>query len=299
MTATLTAAGAEPAAEEFAPLRGFVTRFRRNPGGMVGLVWIVIVVVVTIFATTLEPFKPSALGTQFNHGPTHLNLLGTDSIGRDILSRIIASAPNELHICALVMVISVAFALPIGLIAGFFGGLRDGVLMRIMDAVFALPPLMLGLAMAALLGPSVTHVSIAIAIPFIPGFARLVRAQVLAVREELYIEASRSVGVTDRRLVVRHVLPNVISPLIVQVALGLGYAMLSEAGLSFLGFGVQPPNSSWGVMLQDAYSRITSAPWPMIPPGVAIALTVLAFNLVGDGLRDSLGREVHKVKGDR
>jgi ABC-type dipeptide/oligopeptide/nickel transport system permease subunit len=265
---------------------------------MVGLVWVAIIVVVAVFATTLEPFKPSALGIQFNHGPTRHNLLGTDSIGRDILSRLIASAPNELHVCALVMLISVAFALPIGLIAGFFGGFRDSSLMRFMDAVFAFPPLMLALAVSALLGPSVTHVAIAIAIPFIPGFARLVRAQVLAVREELFIEASRSVGVTDRRLVVRHVLPNVVSPLIVQVALGLGYAMLTEAALSFLGFGVQPPNSSWGVMLQDAYSRVTSTPWPMIPPGVAIALTVLAFNLVGDGLRDSLGREVHKVKGD-
>ena len=296
MTATLTAPGAEATPEEIAPSRGFISRFRRNSSGMVGLVWIAIVVVAAIFATTLEPFKPSDLGTQFNHGPTHYHLLGTDSIGRDILSRLISSAPVELHVCALVMLISVIFALPIGLIAGFFGGLRDGFLMRIMDALFAFPPLMLALGIAALLGPSVTHAAVAIAIPFIPGFARLVRAQVLAAREELYIEASRSVGVTDRRLVVRHVLPNVVSPLIVQVALGLGYAMLSEAGLSFLGFGVQPPNASWGVMLQDAYSRITSAPWPMIPPGVAIALTVLAFNLVGDGLRDSLGREVYKVK---
>jgi len=296
MTATLTAPGAEASPAEIAPSRGFITRFRHNGAGMVGLVWIAIVVVVTIFATTIEPFKPSDLGTQFNHGPTRYHLLGTDSIGRDILSRLLASAPVELHVCALVMLISVAFALPIGLIAGFFGGWRDGFMMRLMDALFAFPPLMLALGISALLGPSVTHAAIAIAIPFIPGFARLVRAQVLAVREELYIEASRSVGVTDRRLVVRHVLPNVVSPLIVQVALGLGYAMLTEAALSFLGFGVQPPNSSWGVMLQDAYSRITSAPWPMIPPGVAIALTVLAFNLVGDGLRDSLGREVYKVK---
>jgi peptide/nickel transport system permease protein len=298
MTATFTAPGAEVTPVEIAPSRGLIRRFRHNRAGMVGLAWIVIVVAVTIFATTLEPFKPSALGTQFNHGPTHAHLLGTDSIGRDILSRLIASAPVELRVCALVMLISVALALPIGLIAGFFGGWRDGFLMRVMDAVFAFPPLMLALGISALLGPSVTHAAIAIAIPFIPGFARLVRAQVLAVREELYIEASRSVGVTDRRLVVRHVLPNVVSPLIVQVALGLGYAMLTEAALSFLGFGVQPPNSSWGVMLQNAYSRITSAPWPMIPPGVAIALTVLAFNLVGDGLRDSLGREVYKVKGD-
>src|SRR5579871_5807401 len=217
MTATLLAPGAEAEPEEIAPSRGFVLRFRHNVAGMVGLTWVVIVVVATIFATTLEPFKPSALGVQFNHGPTSNHLLGTDSIGRDILSRIIASAPNELHICTLVMLISVAFALPIGLIAGFFGGRRDGFLMRIMDAVFAFPPLMLALGISALLGPSVTHAAVAISIPFIPGFARLVRSQVLAVREELYIEASRSVGVTDRRLIVRHVLPNVVSPLIVQV----------------------------------------------------------------------------------
>jgi peptide/nickel transport system permease protein len=297
MTATLTAPGAEAAPEEIAPSRGFVTRFRRNPAGMVGLVWVGIVVFVAIFATTLEPYNPNSLGVLLNHGPTREHLLGTDSVGRDILSRIISSAPVELHVCLLVILLSVVIALPIGLVAGFFGGWRDGILMRTMDGLFAFPPLMLALAVAALLNPSLTTASIAIAIPFIPGFARLIRAQVLAAREELYIEASRSVGVTDRRLVTRHVLPNVVSPLIVQVALCFGYVMLAEAGLSFLGFGVQPPNASWGVMLQNAYSRITSAPWPMIPPGVAIALTVLAFNLMGDGLRDSLGREVHKVKG--
>lgn len=299
MTAALTAPGVEAAPAEIAPSRGFITRFLHNGAGMVGLVWIGIVVLVAILATTLEPFNPSALGAQLNHGPTRDHLLGTDSVGRDVLSRIISSAPVELHVCALVMLLSVTAALPIGLIAGYFGGWRDSVLMRIMDALFAFPPLMLALAMAVLLNPSLTTISIAIAIPFVPGFARLVRSQVLAAREELYIEASRSVGVTDRRLLVRHVLPNVVSPLIVQVALCFGYAMLAEAGLSFLGFGVQPPNASWGVMLQDAYSRITSAPWPMIPPGVAIALTVLAFNLAGDGLRDSLGREVFKVKEAR
>jgi ABC-type dipeptide/oligopeptide/nickel transport system permease subunit len=155
---------------------------------------------------------------------------------------------------------------------------------------------MLALAIAALLGPSVLNVSIAIAIPFIPGFARLVRAEVLAVREELYIEAARSVGVSSARMLRRHILPNVVSPFIVQAALAFGYAILAEAGLSFLGFGVQPPNASWGVMLQNAYNFVTEQPWPMIPPGLAIAVTVLAFNLVGDGLRDALGREVFVVK---
>jgi ABC-type dipeptide/oligopeptide/nickel transport system permease subunit len=171
--------------------------------------------------------------------------------------------------------------------------------MRIMDALFTFPPLMLALALAALLGASVTNASIAIAIPFIPGYARLVRAEVLSVREEAFIEASRSVGVSSGRMLRRHVLPNVASPLIVQVAVSFGYALLAEAGLSFLGFGVQPPNASWGTMLQSAYNFVLQKPWPMIPPGVAIVLTVLAFNLVGDGLRDSLGREVFKVKEER
>jgi peptide/nickel transport system permease protein len=298
VTATLTAPTAALDQLEALPSRGFVTRFRRNPSAMVGLAWLVVLVVVAIWATTFEPYRPSALGVQYNHGPTAQHLLGTDSVGRDILSRIISSTPVELHVCGLVVLLAVAVALPIGLIAGFAGGWQDGVLMRIMDAFFAFPPLLLALAIAALANPSLTNASIAIAIPFIPGLARLVRSQVLAVREELYIEASRSVGVSDRRLVLRHVLPNAVSPLIVQVALCFGYAMLAEAGLSFLGFGVQPPNASWGVMLQDGYQRVTSTPWPMFPPGIAIALSVLAFNLVGDGLRDSLGRETFKVKGD-
>jgi ABC-type dipeptide/oligopeptide/nickel transport system permease subunit len=181
-------------------------------------------------------------------------------------------------------------------VAGYFGKWADGILMRIMDGLFAFPPLMLALAIAALLGPSVLNVSVAIAIPFIPGFARLVRAEVLVVREEVYVEAARAIGVTSSRMLRRHILPNVVSPLIVQAALAFGYAILAEAGLSFLGFGVQPPDASWGVMLQNAYNFVTEQPWPMIPPGLAIAVTVLAANLVGDGLRDALGREVFVVR---
>ena len=202
MTATLGAApGAEAAPVEIAPSRGFITRFRRNRVGMVGLVWIGIVVFVAIFAAPLRAVQSQRPRlSSSTTGRPRAHLLGTDSIGRDILSRIISSTPVELHVCALVMLLSVTAALPIGLIAGYFGGWRDAILMRIMDALFAFPPLMLALAMAVLLNPSLTTISIAIAIPFVPGFARLVRAQVLATREELYIEASRSVGVTDRRL---------------------------------------------------------------------------------------------------
>ena len=163
--------------------------------------------------------------------------------------------------------------------------------MRFMDAMFAFPPLTLALAVAALLGAGTFTISVAIAVVFVPGFVRIIRAQVLAVKEETFIEAARSVGSGTGRILRGPVLMNVTSPLIVQVAISFGYALLAEAGLSFLGFGVQSPEASWGTMLQSAYEFVLSSPWPMIPPGVAIVLTVLAFNLVGDGLRDALGRD--------
>jgi len=279
------------------PIRRVLTRFRRNWSAMLGLSWVVFVVLIALGAG-LAGFQDPA--TQhlhhINEGPSSAHWLGTDSLGRDLLSRVVYSARVSMRVAALVVVFAGAAALPIGLVSGYFGRWADGVLMRFMDALFAFPPIMLALATAALLGPSTFNVSVAIAIPFVPGFARLVRAEVLAVREELFVEASRSVGVGSGRMLARHILPNVVSPFIVQAALAFGYAILAEAGLSFLGFGVQPPGASWGVMLQDAYSFIAATAWPMIPPGVAIALTVLAFNLIGDGLRDALGREVLVVK---
>ena len=163
--------------------------------------------------------------------------------------------------------------------------------MRTMDALFSFPPLILALTVAALLGADINDAAIAIAIVFIPGFVRLLRGEVIAVREEAYIESARSLGATSKRLIGRHVLPNVASPIIIQLALSLGFALLAEAGLSFLGVGEQPPTPSWGGMLQEGFQFINSSPWALIFPGLAIMLSVLAFNLVADGLRDSLGRE--------
>jgi ABC-type dipeptide/oligopeptide/nickel transport system permease subunit len=298
MTATTLAAGALPEITAApSPMRRLLVRFRHNRSAMVGLTWIVLVVIAAIFAPYVSPQSPTTQHlNEINQAPSVAHWLGTDSIGRDVLSRVIYSGRVSMLVGALVVFIAGILAVPIGLVSGYFGGWIDGVLMRIMDALFAFPPLMLALAIAALLGPNTLNLSIAIAIPFIPGFARLIRAEVLSVREELYIEASHSVGVSSGRMLRKHVLPNVVSPFIVQAALAFGYAILAEAGLSFLGFGVQPPNASWGVMLQNGYAFVNVAAWPMIPPGVAIALTVLAFNLVGDGLRDSLGREVFAVK---
>jgi ABC-type dipeptide/oligopeptide/nickel transport system permease subunit len=279
------------------PLHRLFSRFSKNRPGMIALAFLIFVVVVAIAAPLVAPHNPAHISLNaINQGPSTAHWLGTDDLGRDILSRLIYGAQVSMRVSGLVVLLAAAAAVPIGLTAGYFGHWVDAVLMRIMDALFTFPPLMLALGLAALLGPSLTNASIAIAIPFIPGYARLVRAEVLSVREEPFIEASRSVGVSSGRMLRRHVLPNVASPLIVQVAVSFGYALLAEAGLSFLGFGVQPPHASWGTMLESAYNFVLDKPWPMIPPGVAIMLTVLAFNLVGDGLRDSLGREVFKVK---
>jgi peptide/nickel transport system permease protein len=281
----------EPRAESVGPWRNVVRRFRHNFVAMAALGFIVLVVLAALLAPLLAPHNPDTITANLSSGPSLSHWLGTDDLGRDILSRLLYGARVSLQVSAQVVLLALALALPLGLVAGYRGGWVSAVVMRVMDAMFAFPPLTLALAVAALLGASIFTISIAIAVVFVPGFVRIIRAQVLAVREETYIEAARSVGVRSGRMLRRHVLPNVASPLIVQVAISFGYALLSEAGLSFLGFGVQPPNASWGSMLQSAYSFVLQDSWAMIPPGVAIALTVLAFNLVGDGLRDALGRD--------
>jgi peptide/nickel transport system permease protein len=269
----------------------FWARFLKTRSAVIALGFIVVLVFCAVFAKWVSPYPPNKIFPDFNTGPSSAHWLGTDSVGRDILSRIIAGARVSLQAAFQIVILALIAAVPIGLIAGYFGGWRDGVLMRIMDAMFAFPPLILALAVASLLGKSLFNESLAIAVVFVPSFVRLIRGQVLAIREETFMEASRSLGASDGRMIRKHVLPNVASPLIVQVALALGYGLLAEAGLSFLGLGVQPPQASWGGMLSDAYNYIFSDPWGLIPPGVAIAVTVLSFNLIADGLRDALGRE--------
>ena len=223
----------------------FLVRFRANRAAMVGAAIILTVGLAAIFATLLSPFSPTKNFPAINSTPSAAHWLGTDDIGRDLLSRLIFGARISLQATFQIVGLAVIVAVPLGLVAGYIGGRTDGVLMRIMDALFAFPPLVLALTVAALLGKSLINESIAIAIVFVPGFVRLIRGQVLGVREETFIEASRSLGAGPWRMIRRHVLPNVASPLIVQVALSLGYGLLAEAGLSFLGLGVQPPAASW------------------------------------------------------
>ena len=278
------------------PWRRVFRRFVRNWAAMTGLVLVGLLVTTALFAPLLAPYSQDPEFPK-NLGPTSAHLLGTNAIGRDLLTRLIYGAQASMFVAFLVVTIATAAALVLGLISGFFGGWLGSVIDRCMDALFTFPPLTLALAISALLGASLTNASIAIAIVFVPGLMRVIRSQVLAIREETFVEAARSVGVSDSRMLRKHVFPNVISPVIVQAALAFGYAIGAEAGLSFLGLGVNPPTSSWGVMLQEGYTRVLESQWPLFPPAFAILIAILAFNLVGDGLRDAFGRETISVDG--
>jgi oligopeptide/dipeptide ABC transporter ATP-binding protein len=270
---------------------GFWVRFLHQRWAVAALVFLLVVIAAAIFAPLVAPHAPDAQDINaVNAGPSASHWLGTDDLGRDILSRLIWGARISLRVSFEIVALAAVVAIPLGLIAGFFRGAADSVIMRTMDALFSFPPLILALTVAALLGADINDAAIAIAIVFVPSFVRLLRGEVIAVREEAYIESARSLGATSKRLLGRHVVPNVASPIIIQLALALGFALLTEAGLSFLGVGEQPPTPSWGGMLQEGFQFINSSPWALVFPGLAIMLTVLAFNLVADGLRDSLGR---------
>jgi peptide/nickel transport system ATP-binding protein len=267
-------------------------RFTHDPLAMGGLVFIVGVIFMAIAAPLIAPYGPNVQNLlHIDAGPSGAHWLGTDDLGRDILSRLIFGARPPLRAAFQIVGGALVLALPIALVAGFVRGWVDAVVMRAMDALFSFPPLVLALTVAALLGPNLNDASIAIAIVFVPSFVRLIRGEVIAVREENYVEAARATGVAPGRLIRTHILPNVASPLIIQVALSLGYAILIDAGLSFLGVGEQPPTASWGLMLTEAYRFIFQSPVTLVFPGLAILFTVLAFNFVADGLRDALGRE--------
>lgn len=222
--------------------------------------------------------------------PSGAHWLGTDELGRDVVSRLVISSRTSLLAAAYAVGIAVTVGVPPGLVAGYVGRWADFLVMRVTDAIMAFPALILAIAIVAVLGPNLRNAMVAVGVVFTPRFIRLTRGVVLGIREEAYIDASRCIGTPTTRIIRRHVLPNALSPLLVQVALTFGFAMLAEAGLSFVGLGAQSPDSSWGSMLGRSYRHVGRAPFLLIPPGVAIALTVLAFNLLGDGLRASIGR---------
>jgi peptide/nickel transport system permease protein len=271
---------------------GFWKRFRRNKIAVAASGFIVLLVLVAVIPDLFAPHSPDKQHLRaINAGPSSTYLLGQDDLGRDVLSRIVFAARISLIASVVSVAMSLAVAIPLALVAGFVGRWVDMVIMRITDAFQAIPALVLALAIQAILGPSLRNLSIALAVIFAPGFIRLTRGQVLSVREETYIEASRSIGAKPLYILRKRVFHNIASPLIVQTALVMGQAMLVETTLSFLGLGADLKKPSWGQMLFRAYGFVFEAPWLVFVPGLAITLAVLAFNLVGDGLRDALGTE--------
>ncbi len=261
----------------------------KNRLAIVGLVVLLLLGVVALFGEWLAPHSPTRTNIPNRLEPPSLtHPFGTDELGRDILSRVLVAARVSLQVGFIAVGLSLAVGVTIGLVAGYYGRFVDTALMRFMDMVFAFPAILLAIAILAVLGPGIRNAMIAIGIVYTPIFARVTRGSVLSVREEDYVRASRSVGASGPRIIVRHVLPNVMGPIIVQTSLSLAFAILSEAALSFLGLGVQPPDPAWGRMLAEARGFVRVAWWMGVFPGLAIVVTVMAFNLLGDGLRDAL-----------
>ncbi len=280
---------APPARTEAGPWRRAWRRLRRRKSAVFGLAVVAAFVVLAVFAPWLAPFDPIETSwSAIRQAPTASHWFGTDDIGRDVLSRVIWGTRASLLAGVVSVSISLAFGVPIGLAAGFLGGWIDAAISRVIDAFLACPFLILAIALAAFLGPNLTNAMIAIGISATPIFVRLTRAQVINVKVEDFIEAARALGNSPLRIAFRHVLPNVLPPLIVQATLAIAAAVIAEASLSFLGLGQQPPAPSWGSMLNTAKNYVDNAPWMAIWPGLAIFVLVLAFNLLGDGLRDAL-----------
>ena len=265
-------------------------RFKKNKVGMIGLVIIVILILTAIFADFLAPEGMDEQNLRrLEEAPSWSSPMGRDNFGRCILSRVIFGARTSMMIGGVVVSISMVAGVSIGIVAGYLGGKTDNILMRLMDILLALPGILLAIAIAAALGPSLVNVMIAVGIGAIPGYARLVRASALALREQEFVEAAKACGASDFRIMFRHILPNSMAPIIVQATLGLAGAILAAAGLGFIGLGIQPPLAEWGSMLTVGRRFILSGDWHVaVFPGLAIVIVVLAFNMVGDGLRDAL-----------
>ncbi len=270
--------------------RGFVDRLLHTRMSAAGLCVIVLMLVAAAFAPLIAPYDPEEVHfADALSGPTGDYWLGTDNLGRDTFSRVVYGARVSLQVGVIAVGISLIIGTTLGLVAGYTRiSLVDTLIMRCMDALLAFPTLVLALAITAALGPSLTNVMIAVGVVGIPSYARLIRGQVLTIGQREYIEAARTIGAPDLRIISLHIFPNVTAPLIVQASIGVAFAILAEASLSFLGLGVQPPTPSWGAMLAVGKDWLQHASWMAIGPGLAIFLVVLAFNFLGDGIRDAL-----------
>jgi peptide/nickel transport system permease protein len=285
---TTAAAGAQAVGREISPGRRALKRLARRRGAMIALGFVVFFTLLALLAPGIAPYDPLATSwSAIRKAPSATHWFGTDEIGRDVLSRVVWGSRASLLAGVVSVSLSLAIGVPIGLLAGYVGRWVDALISRITDAMLACPFLILAIALAAFLGPSLTNAMLAIGISATPIFIRLTRAQVQHVKVEDYIEAARAVGNSPLRIVLRHILPNIVPPLIVQTTLAIAAAIIAEAALSFLGLGQQPPAPSWGSMLNTAKNYIDNAPWMAVWPGMSIFLLVLSLNLLGDGLRDT------------
>ena len=280
-------AGARGRAAERRGWSHLARRFARNHLALFGLMVFAAIVVLAALAPWIAPASPIKTDfTAYLQPPGPRRLLGTDELGRDVLSRIIYGSRASLEAGVVSVGLAIAGGLPLGIVAGFYRGRLDDLLMRLTDAMLSFPQLILALAVAAVLGPGLGKAMIAIAVVLMPVFMRLMRAQILTEREREYVDAARALGAADRRIIWRHLLPNSLAPIVVQGSLNIAGAIITEATLSFLGLGTQPPTPSWGSMLNAAQQYLSQAPWLSFWPGLAIAITVFAVNVAGDGLRE-------------
>lgn len=265
-------------------------RFRQNPVSVVGLGLIVFVLLVALVGPFVVPYPGDATGAlhiaQRLLPPSTAHWFGTDDVGRDIFTRVIVGSRISLQVGVTVLIVATSIGVTLGALAGYLGGRLDELVMRVTDVFLTVPGLILAMAVAAALGPSLRNVMVAISLVWWPGYCRLTRASVLAVKELPYVESARAIGVGRARILVRHVMPNVVSPIVVKASMDLGFAILTTASLGFIGLGAQPPTPDWGVMIADGRKFLQIAWWYATFPGLAIFITVLGFNLLGDGLRD-------------
>ena len=282
-------AAAIPAAMADGRLRRVLRRLRRQPASLVAGAVILAFIIVALAAPWVAPQDPLASSfLAVRKPPSAAHWLGTDEVGRDVFSRLVWGARTSMLAGLIPVLVALSISLPLGLLSGYAGGWVDMLLMRVVDAMLAIPFLIIAIALAAFLGPDIWNAMIAIGIAALPIFVRLARAAAMSVRAEDYVEATRSLGSAPLRIAVRHILPNMLPPLLVQTSVMAASAIIAEASLSFLGLGQQPPAPSWGSMLNAAQRHMAAAPWMAIAPGCAIFLLVISLNVLGDGLRDAL-----------
>lgn len=276
-----------------------IKKILKRPSGLFSLVFILLMLMVAITGPIWVPYGVNAVDiSKMLLGPSSEHLFGTDELGRDIFTRVVLASGVSMQVSIASVAIALTLGATAGMLSGYFGRWADAILMRVVDVMFAFPVLLLALAVVAILGPGVNTVIIAIAVVYTPIFARIARSATVAVVQEPYIKASQVTGARASRILLQHVLPNIAAPLIVQTSVSLAFAILSEAALSFLGLGAQPPEPTWGRMLFDAKGYLLQAWWMAVLPGIIVLLTVLSFNLLGDSLRDALDTSTQKGDDD-